>query len=259
MERMGVIYKWTNKVNGKSYIGQTINEEGRKKDHINGRYKCYFHDAIKKYGLENFDYEVLEQIEESKLSEREIYWIKYFDTYNNGYNLTEGGEGTRGFSYKLTDEQKKKISESHKGLIPWNKGKHGIYSEETLKKIAARDHSLCWTDELRKKQSEKLKGKPSPNKGKVTSKETKKKISESVKKTFKENNISEKLSKILKGKPSWNKGIKTGPRPDHSKTMKNKVHMNNGEISKMIDKELVEEYQNNGWVLGRIMKNKKNK
>ena len=146
MERIGVIYKWTNKINGKSYIGQTINEEFGKQDHIKGKYNSVIHKAIKKYGLKNFDYEVLEQIEESKLSEREIYWIEYFDTYNNGYNLTKGGEGTRGFRYKLTDEQKKKISESHKGLIPWNKGKHGIYSEETLKKIEARDHSLCWTE-----------------------------------------------------------------------------------------------------------------
>ena len=258
MERIGIIYKWTNKINGKSYIGQTIDEEGRKKDHIRGKYKCYFHDAIKKYGLENFNYEVLEQIEESKLSEREIYWIKYFDTYNNGYNLTEGGEGTRGFSHGFTEEQKKNLSEKHKGLIPWNKGKHGIYSEETLKKIGERDHKSYWTEELRKLQSEKLKGRPSPNKGKITSEETKQKISKSVKESFDRNNTREKLSKILKGKSSWNKGIKTGPRPEHSQIMKNKVHMNNGEISKMINKELIKEYINNGWVLGRLKKNKKN-
>ena len=72
MERIGVIYKWTNKINGKSYIGQTINEEFGKQDHIKGKYNSVIHKAIKKYGLKNFDYEVLEQIEESKLSEREI-------------------------------------------------------------------------------------------------------------------------------------------------------------------------------------------
>ena len=258
MERIGVIYKWTNKINGKSYIGQTIDEEGRKKDHIRGKYKCYFHDAIKKYGIENFDYEVIERIEESLLSEREIYWINYYDTFNNGYNLTLGGEGTRGFSHGFTEEQKKNLSEKHKGLIPWNKGKRGIYSEETLKKIGARDHSLCWTEELRKQQSEKLKGRPSPNKGKTTSEETKQKISKSVKESFDRNNTREKLSKILKGKPSKRKGNHYGPNLIHSQTMKNKVHMNNGKISKMIDKELIEEYKNNGWILGRLMKNKKN-
>jgi len=257
MKRIGIIYKWTNKINGKSYIGQTIDEEGRKKDHIKGKYKCYFHDAIKKYGVENFNYEVIERIEESKLSEREIYWIEYYDTYNNGYNLTLGGEGTRGFSHGFTEEQKKKISESHKGILPWNKGKTNIYSEETLRKIGKADHKIRWTDELRKKQSEKLKGRPSPNKGKTTSEETKRKISESVKKSFKENNIGEKLSKILKGKPSKRKGNHYGANPIHSQNMKNKVHINNGEISKMIDKNLIEEYQNNGWKLGRLPFKKK--
>lgn len=252
MERIGIIYKWTNKINGKSYIGQTIDEEGRKKDHIRGKYKCYFHDAIKKYGIENFDYEVIESIKESKLSEREIYWINYYDTYNNGYNLTLGGEGTRGFSHGFTNEVKQRLSETHKGLEPWNKGKTNIYSEETLKKIGQRDHKSCWTEELRKQQSEKLKGRSSPNKGKITSEETKKKISESVKKSFEENNTREKLSKILKGKPSKRKGNHYGPNKIHSQTMKNKVHVNNGEISKMIDKELIEEYKNNGWNLGRL-------
>lgn len=257
MERIGVIYKWTNKINGKSYIGQTIDEEGRKKGHINGRYKCYFHDAIKKYGVENFNYEVIERIEESKLSEREIYWIEYYNTYNNGYNLTLGGEGTRGFSHGFTEEQKKKMSESHKGQIAWNKGKHGIYSEETRKKISEASKKHKHTSEAKEKISKKLKGRPSPNKGKITSEETKQKISKSVKESFDRNNTREKLSKILKGVAGRKKGISYGPRPDHSQTMKNKVHMNNGKISKMIDKELVEEYKNNGWSLGRLMKNKK--
>lgn len=257
MERIGVIYKWTNKINGKAYIGQTVNEKTRKQDHIKGKYNSVIHKAIKKYGLENFDYEVLEKIEESKLSEREIYWIKYFDTYNNGYNLTEGGEGTRGFSHSFTEEQKKKMSESRKGQIPWNKGKHGIYSEETRKKISEASKKHKYTDEVKEKISKKLKGRPSPNKGKITSEETKQKISKSVKESFDRNNTREKLSKILKGIGGRKKGISYGPRPDHSQTMKNKVHMNNGEISKMINKELIEEYKKNGWILGRLMKNKK--
>ena len=163
MERIGVIYKWTNKINGKSYIGQTVNEEYRKKDHIKGklvlkwvRWAFAICRAIKKYGLENFSYEVLEQIEESKLSEREIYWIKCFDTYNNGYNLTKGGEGTRGFRHGFTEEQKKKMSESNKGKTPWNKGKHGIYSEETRKKISEASKKYKHTDEAKEKISKKL-------------------------------------------------------------------------------------------------------
>lgn len=259
MERIGIIYKWTNKINNKSYIGQTIDEQGRKKDHIRCKYKCYFHNAIKKYGIENFDYEVIEYVKESQLSEREIYWISYYDTHNKekGYNLTEGGEGTRGFSHGFTDEVKNRLSETHKGLIPWNKGKTGIYSEETLRKIGERDHKACWTEELRQKQSNKLKGKPSPNKGKKLSEETKKKLSESVKQSFKDNNVSEKLSKILKGKPSKRKGNHYDPNKIHSETMKNKIHINNGEISKMVDKEKIGEFLNNGWKLGRLPIKKK--
>ena len=258
MEKIGVIYKWTNKINGKSYIGQTINEEFRKKDHIHGKYKCYFHDALKKYGVENFEYCVLEKIEESKLSEREIYWIDFYQTHDHdkGYNLTLGGEGTRGFSHPVSEEAKQKISKANKGKTAWNKGKTGIYSEETKRKIGTRDHSLCWTEEMKKRQSEKLKGRPSPNKGKIMSEEEKKKISESVKKTFKERHISEKLSKMFKGRISPNKGQKFGPRPIQSEKMKNKVHMNNGNIAKMIDKELIEEYKSKGWILGRLKSKK---
>jgi len=258
MERIGVIYKWTNKINGKSYIGQTTSENRRKREHISGHFKgSLLYKAIQKYGIENFEYSVIENVEESKLSEREMYWISYYKTNESGYNLTEGGDGTRGFSHPLSEEHKKKLSETNRGRIPWNKGKRGVYSEETLKRIGARDHKACWTDELKKKQSEKLKGRVSPNKGKITSEETKKKISESVLKAFKEHNISEKLSKILKGKTSWKKGLKFGPNPEQSKKMKNKVHMNNGVISKMIDKELVVSFLENGWALGRIYKRNK--
>lgn len=255
MEKQGIIYKWTNLINGKSYIGQTLYEDIRKQQHINGKHNNLLYKAINKYGLDNFNYEVLEYVDdESKLSEREIYWISYFDSYKHGYNLTLGGEGTRGFSHTFTTEQIAKLSESHKGIIPWNKGKTGIYSEEHKKKIGSRDHKACWTEELKKQQSEKLKGRTSPNKGKKLSDETKQKISESVKKSFAKNNTSQKLSIILKGKPSKRKGRHFGTNKIHSETMKNKVHVNNGEIAKMIDKELINEYLSNGWKLGRLMK-----
>lgn len=259
MERIGVIYKWTNKVNGKSYIGQTVSESGRRRGHLTSKYKTPFHCALKKYGVENFDYTVLEYVNESKLSEREIYWIKYYDTYNTGYNLTEGGEGTRGFHYKMSEETKRKLSESKKRNphIPWNKGKHGVYSEETLRKIGTVNREGRMTEEARKKISEAIKGRPSPMKGAKLSDETKKKISESVKISFEKNNVGEKLSKALKGKPSKRKGKHYGTNKIHSEVMKNKVHVNNGIVSKMINKECLDEYLNNGWVRGRIMKNTK--
>ena len=72
---------------------------------------------------------------------REIDWIEYYDSYYNGYNMTAGGDGTlscvpwnKGKHGIFSEETLKKISESCKGRTPWNKGKHGIFSEESRKK-----------------------------------------------------------------------------------------------------------------------------
>lgn len=88
------IYKFTSKTTGLSYIGQSIDIERRYKEHkrANGDYS--FHNAIKKYGWEDFIFEVLEYCEKDKLNEREKYWISYYNSYYNGYNETEGGEGS---------------------------------------------------------------------------------------------------------------------------------------------------------------------
>lgn len=95
---MGYIYKITNKINNKVYIGQTIkkNAEERFRQHKNNYNKSYFsqiilYKAIKKYNLENFLFEVIEEVENEKLDEREKYWINYYDSYYNGYNATLGG------------------------------------------------------------------------------------------------------------------------------------------------------------------------
>lgn len=92
----GIIYKITNKVNGKSYIGQTrYTLEFRWRQHIHKKDNVYFHNAIHKYGEDNFSKEVLEECELENLDSREIYYIAKYDTFNNGYNLTIGGEGCR--------------------------------------------------------------------------------------------------------------------------------------------------------------------
>ena len=95
----GVIYKITNKVNGKIYIGQTIQDVKERFYQHCARItdaavlNMAIHRAIFKYGKENFTLEVLETIDSSLLNEREQYWISHFDSYNNGYNSTEGGQG----------------------------------------------------------------------------------------------------------------------------------------------------------------------
>lgn len=121
--RAGVIYKYTSP-SGKVYIGQTTNEQQRYRTH---KYKSknpdsYFHKAINKYGIENFQYEVIlrassNQPERLKfiLDTMEKYYIKKYNSNNRliGYNLTIGGEGLSSPSL----ETRKKISESNKNKI----------------------------------------------------------------------------------------------------------------------------------------------
>lgn len=82
----GIIYKYINKLNNKIYIGQTLYEKERKEAHFIAPANCKFHRAIHYYGWINFEYEVIERVEQSKLSERERYWINYYDSVNSGYN-----------------------------------------------------------------------------------------------------------------------------------------------------------------------------
>lgn len=89
------IYKITNILNGKVYIGKSINLERRKRDHFTTcNDNMIIHQAISKYGKDNFSFEVIEECTKDKLDEREIYWIKYYNSYlGEGYNATPGGEG----------------------------------------------------------------------------------------------------------------------------------------------------------------------
>ena len=92
----GYIYKITNKVNGKSYIGQTrYTVEFRWRQHQHKKDNVYFHNAIHKYGAESFTVETLEECDIEILNEREIYYIAKYNTFENGYNLTIGGDGNR--------------------------------------------------------------------------------------------------------------------------------------------------------------------
>ena len=91
------IYKIVNLINGKVYIGQTVNFKQRLTTHIKTglgaetptRNKLY--PAMAEYGVENFSYEVLEVCKSSELNEREKFYIDFYDSCNNGYNSTKGG------------------------------------------------------------------------------------------------------------------------------------------------------------------------
>jgi len=114
-----VIYKITNRINGKIYIGQTIRPvEKRYYEHfkysINNpdRSKCVkLSRAIVKYGAENFDTEIVDTaITRKELNEKETKWIIFYDSVNNGYNLTSGGDNN-----PVSEETRKKLSEAGKG------------------------------------------------------------------------------------------------------------------------------------------------
>ena len=90
------IYKATNKINGKSYVGQTCDFHSRVWQHQRCYEKedCDFHRAIKEFGFDNFSWEIIETCEsEDRACELEKYYIEKFNTYRDGYNMTKGGKG----------------------------------------------------------------------------------------------------------------------------------------------------------------------
>lgn len=104
MNKLGKIYIITNDINNKVYIGQTIQTL---KKRFNGHCcysksdrssSMYIKRAIHKYGKDKFHISLIEECPIDSLNEREIYWIGKYDSYNNGYNLTLGGQSSNSFS-----------------------------------------------------------------------------------------------------------------------------------------------------------------
>jgi group I intron endonuclease len=123
-----IIYKTTNLINQKFYIG--------KDTHNNPNYygsgkKLKL--AIKKYGLENFKKEILETCSSlEELNTREKFWISELNAVDDGYNLTEGGTGGDTWSHNAT----RRDIHPNLGRTPWNKDKTNVYSQETRNKIS---------------------------------------------------------------------------------------------------------------------------
>lgn len=158
MKKYNYVYKITNLVNGKIYIGKHSTddiEDGYMGSGIRVK------QAYQKYGLENFNKEVIQfYTSEDELNQGEIYWIAQFNSTEPeiGYNLTYGGDGG-----VLTTEVRQKISTTMKGLHR---------SEETKRKIG-----------------EAMKGKNNPMYGKPLSEEHKRKISETRKLYWQKRNL----------------------------------------------------------------------
>ncbi len=159
-----LIYKATNLINGKCYIGQTSKSlEERIKGHL--KFSSYYKNmlicrALKKYGIRNFSWEIIQECSsKTEMDEKERYYIeRYNSRYPSGYNLTDGGEGTLG--KKHTRKSKRKMSKSKTGMYIGEKNpmygrKH---TEETKKKIseAKKGHIRRQTKKERKKRSETI-------------------------------------------------------------------------------------------------------
>lgn len=195
-----IIYKVTNCVNGKIYIGQTIQPLGvRWKSHTNKG--CALYRAIKKYGVDSFTVEQIDTAtSRDELDAKEIYWIGYYDCIApKGYNLTSGG-----IHYEISDDTRKKhrdywlthqhpckgrtLSDEHKEKLrvaftgsnnPQYGKKMSSEHKERLRKI---NTGRKPSDETRKRMSESRIGEKNHFYGKTHTPETRNKISESRKK-----------------------------------------------------------------------------
>lgn len=118
--RKMVIYAIRYKIDGKTYIGKTVRTlKERISEHVRrGRFlkrPSYIDNAINKYGIDSFEILIIEECTtEDELNEREKFWIKEFNCkFPNGYNLTDGGEGTSGCV--MSEASRLKIAKINKG------------------------------------------------------------------------------------------------------------------------------------------------
>lgn len=211
------IYKTTNLVNGKIYIGQRACNRYPSEDTFYLGSGTYFKAAVEKHGKENFIKEILMLCTPERIDDLEVFWISFYKSTNKsiGYNLANGGGGTRG--YKFTDIARQNCSIGQRG----KKMTAGAVERSRISRTGAKR-----SEESRRRMSESQKGKKLPeevkaklrgrvpvNKGKKPSEETCLKMSlakkgkpspkRGLKMTLEQR---EKLSNAHKGKPSPMKG-----------------------------------------------------
>lgn len=196
---MYCIYKITNLINGKTYVGQ------HKYKVLNDNYMGsgkYLKRAVKKYGIENFKKDILvfNIIKKDFIDLLEKEYIKFYKNIGKAeYNIADGGQGgnlgpevckriseaTKGKEHHMSEEWRRRNSESHKGLPSPNKGKH--LSDEIKRKISETNKRITHSEEWNKKVAKGLKGH-------LVSDETRKKKSEAMK---------GKHWKLVDGKRVW--------------------------------------------------------
>ena len=165
------IYKITNSVNGKVYIGQSINISLRWEKERKGKSNDHLRNAFKKYGLDKFEFSIIAECGEPELNELEIYWIKHYDSTCNKYGYNKDAGGSKGIPCL---ETRLKMSISAKNAIRPPMG------AETKLKLSITRTGMRFSDEIRLRMknaqsnrseevrlhmSEAHKGKPSGFKG----------------------------------------------------------------------------------------------
>lgn len=175
---MYCIYKITNLINGKTYIGQ--HKYKKLNDSYLGSGKL-IKQAIDKYGKENFKKEILYsniQYRETVDDMERFAIAKERAKGKAEYNIADGGNGGLIFDVHPmkgkhhSEETKQKLREAKLGKEPWNKGLTNVYSEEALRNMSEASKCKLHSEETKKKMSEKRKGRQ-PMKGKHHSEETK--------------------------------------------------------------------------------------
>lgn len=214
-KQYGIIYKVTNKLNGKVYIGQTIRKlSERRNGHIKdskSNSNLHFHNALRKYGIKQFVWEIIDTTRSRiELNKKECFYIKEYNSFDKryGYNMTYGGEGVKpnlvtrekqskshiGKSNPMkgkhySKEIVEKYSKSHKGKPAWNKGIP--CRQETKEKLRQANLGKKLSDETKAKQSKALLGRVSGMKGKIHTEEWKVENGKRMKKIWAERRISE--------------------------------------------------------------------
>lgn len=162
------IYMHLNIKNGKIYIGQTNRKNLNDRWGKEGRryYQCpRFGCAIKKYGWNNFVHIILEEnVSEKDIDYKERFYINLYHSTDKdfGYNLSPGGNNGK----TISEETRKKISNSLKGKVTWNTGRK--HSKETRRKISEAKkgksvpNTTIWTKEMRQRHREIMLGRKMP-------------------------------------------------------------------------------------------------
>ena len=158
--KTGYIYMIINRINGKKYIGQTINFNYRRKRHFRDlrkqrHYNKYLQNSFNKYGEDFFNIKIIEEnVKKENLSQKEMYWIDFFDTYNGeGYNLTPGGEKVYGeynpmhgvslseeehgmYGKTHSQESRRKISKNHADVSGKNNPMYGTKRPDVKERVS---------------------------------------------------------------------------------------------------------------------------